>query len=143
MIARKSLDYSAFAAKHTSRSGPPSTSAKSPPAKTLAVCSKCWAQIGKGKPHQCLKTTKRENLAEIVRNTSGKSRAKVTSETLKTIAEESGVSLKGGVVELQTGSKPIPVQIGTPKVKPKDNKFSHENLKKLQTANNLSDKTLL
>ena len=129
MIARRiNADYSAFAAKHTHKSGPPSTSTKSPPARTLAVCSKCWGQIGRGKPHQCLKTNKRENLTDIVRNSSGKSRAKVTSATLKTIADESGVSLKGGVIQLQTGSKPIPVQIGTSKVRPKDTKFSHENL---------------
>ena len=82
-------------------------------------------------------------MANIVKNTSGKSRAKVTSVTLKTIAEEQEVSTRGGVVHLQTGAKPIPVQIGTPTVKPKVPKFSHESLKKLQAANNLSDKTLL
>ena len=127
----------------TSKTGPPPMVAQSPPAKTLAVCSKCWAEIGKGKPHQCLKSTKRENLAGIMKTTSRKSRAAVTCSTLKTIAEESGVSTKGGVVELQSGSRLLPVQIGTPKVKPKVAKFSHENLKKIQTAHNLSDKTML
>ena len=85
----------------------------------------------------------RDNLSNIVRNTSGKSKAKVASSTLKSLAEEQGVSSRGGVIHLETGSKPIPVQVGTPKVKPRDPKFSHENLKRLQTANNLSDKTML
>lgn len=142
-IARMNLDYSAFVAKNATRSGPPPTSVKSPPAKTLNLCSKCWAHIGRGKTHQCQKSTKRENLVDIVRNTSDKSRSKVTAAALKTIAIDSGVSLKGGVVELGTGSKPIPVQIGTPKLKPKNCQFSIENLKKLQAANNMSDKTLL
>ena len=143
-IARKSGgEYHSFAKKQTNKSGPAPTSVQSPPAKTLAFCSKCWAQIGKGKPHQCSKTSKSGNLAGILKSTSQKSRAKVTSSTLKKIAEDSGVSTKGGVAQLQTGSKPLPVQIGTQKVKPKVAKFSHENLKKLQTATNLSDNTLL
>ena len=142
-IARKTLDYSAFAALHSRKVGAPSTNPKSPPSKTLAVCSKCWGEIGKGKTHNCQKTTKRDNISNIVKNTSGKSRANVASRTLKTIAEEQDVSLRGGVVQLQSGSKTLPVQIGKPTVKPKEPKFSHENLKKLQAAHNLSDKAVL
>jgi hypothetical protein len=80
---------------------------------------------------------------KIVRNVSSKSRSTVTSNTLKTIADEQCVSTRGGTVKLQTGSKAIPVKIGTVKVKPKEPTFSHENLKRLQAANNLSDKSLL
>ena len=123
--------------------GAPRINPKSPPQKTLAVCNKCWGETGKGIYHNCKKATKRENITNIVKNTSRKSKAKVTSSTLKVIAEEQQVSTRGGVVNLQTGSKPLPVQIGTPKVKPKVPKFSHENLKRLQAANNLSDKTLV
>ena len=138
MIARtKGLE------KINNKSGPPPKLPQSSPAKTLAMCNKCWAEIGKGKPHQCHKPNKRENLAGIVKNSSKKSRATVATSTLKTIAEESGVSTRGGVIELQSGSKLLPVQIGTPRVKPKVAKFSHENLKKIQTAHNLSDKMLL
>ena len=82
-------------------------------------------------------------MSNIVRNTSRKSQATVASNTLKHIAADQSVSTRGGTVELQTGSKPIPVQIGAPKVKPKETTFSHENLKKLQAATNMSDKTLL
>ena len=143
LIAKQNLNYSAYADLHSNQVGAPPINPKSPPAKTLPVCSKCWGEIGKGIPHNCQKSTRRDNLSNIVRNTSGKSKAKVASSTLKSLAEEQGVSSRGGVIHLQTGSKPIPVQVGTPKVKPKDPKFSHENLKCLQTANNLSDKTML
>ena len=88
-------------------------------------------------------TTRRDNLTSIVRNTSRKSRTTVAANALKTIADEQGVSVRGGTVNLQTAFYPVPVQIGTPKVKPKEPTFSHENLKKLQLATNLSDKSLL
>ena len=43
-IARKSGgEYHSFAKKQTNQSGPAPSFVKSPPAKTLAVCSKCWA----------------------------------------------------------------------------------------------------
>ena len=137
------FEYCDYVAQNSNPVGAPSTNPKSPTAKALTVCTRCFSEIGRGKPHPCVKTKKSENLAHIVKNTSGWSRAKVASSTLKTIATDQGVSTRGGIIELQTGSKPIPVQIGTPKVKPKAAKFSHENLKKLQTANNLSDQTLL
>ena len=142
-IARKSLNYVAYKADHSNKLGAPPLNPKSPPQKTLAVCSKCWGEIGKGIPHNCQKSTKRENISNIVKSSSEKSRAKVASSTLKFIAEEQEVSTRGGVVNLQTGGKPLPVQLGTPEVEPRVPKFSHENLKSLQAANNMSDKTLL
>ena len=88
-------------------------------------------------------STKSTNLANIVKKTSGRSRAKIASSTLKTIALDQGVSTQGGLLQLQTGSRPIPVQLSAPKIKPKNAKFSHDDLKMMQTANNLSDQTLL
>ena len=143
LIARKNLGYSDFAALHSNKMGAPTTNPKSPPAKILAVCDKCWGEIGKGLYHRCQKNTKRHNISQIVKTTSRRSRSNVASATLKCIAEEEEVSTRGGMLHLKTGSKPLPIQIGTPTVKPKEAKFSHENLKKLQAANNLSDKTLL
>lgn len=99
--------------------------------------------IGKGKPHACVKTKKGNNLADIVRSRSEKSRSKVAASTLKSLAGDQGVSLRGGTIQLATGSNPLPVQIGTSKIRPKEAKFSHENLKKLQAAHNLSDNSLL
>ena len=82
------------------------------------------------------------NLSSIVRKTSVKSRSKVATSTLKTIAESQGVSTRGGVVQLQSGKKELPVQIGAPQTMPRQATFSHENLMRLQTANNLSDRNL-
>ena len=107
------------------------------------MCSRCFTLIGKGIPHPGVKAQKVANLSGIVKNTSGNSRSKVTASTLKTIAEEEGVSTRGGVLELASSSKHLPIQIGNPQVKSTHGQFSHKNLKQLQTVNNLSDKTLL
>ena len=142
-LARLNLGYSDYAQKHTNPQGSGSNFPKSPPAKALRVCKRCFNEVGRGKPHTCVKSKKGDNLANIVRSSSGKSRSKVASSTLKTLADDQGVSLRGGTLQLATGSRPLPVIVGAPKIKPKDPKFSHESLQKLQTANNLSDKTLL
>ena len=142
-VARLTLGYPEYVTNHSNPTGAPPISPKSPPAKALTVCTRCFTEIGRGKPHPCIKTNRGSNLSDIVRNTSGRSRSKVASSTLKTIAEDQGVSSRGGTVQLKAGSKILPINLGTPRVKPKEAKFSHENLKKLQAANNLSDKTLL
>ena len=82
-------------------------------------------------------------MANIVRQTSEKSKAKVVSITLKNICEEQGISTKGGKVNLPTGSRPLPVQVGTSRDKQQSLKFSHNSLKRLQVQNNFSDRVLL
>ena len=129
--------------KQSNKSGPSPTVPQPSPAKVIPMCSKCFCTVGPGKPHTCHKTARRENLSNIVRNTSRKSQSTVASNTLKNIAEDQSVSTRGGTLQLQTGSKQLPVKIGTPQVKPKEPTFSHENLKRLQAATNLSDKSLL
>lgn len=107
------------------------------------MCSKCFCEIGSGKPHSCDKKTKRDNLSNLVKNTSQKTRSKVTCHNLKTVAEDQGVGTRGGTVQLCTGSsKPLPIVVGTTRQKPKVAKFSHENLLSLQLATNLSDNSL-
>lgn len=142
-IARKGIDYKPFATIHSNSRGATSEKEIPSPAKVLPLCSKCFSEIGRGKEHVCLTSTRRENLATIIRKTSQKTKETVTSKTLKTIAVEEGVSTRGGTLKLQTGSKPIPIQIGTPRVKPREARFSHANLMKIQAGNNLSDNTLL
>ena len=99
-------------------------------------------KLDKENPMSVIKIKKSANLSNIVRNTSTRSKSKITASGLKNIAEEQGTSTRGGTVKLQTGSKPIPVVIGAPQIKPKQAKFSHENLKRLQAATNLSDKSM-
>ena len=143
-IARKTLDYKEFATKHSNPIGAPPIHPKSPPPKVITLCSKCLSEIGQGKPHQCYKTQKRENISEFVRSSSTKTTGQVTATGLKKVADEEGVSTRGGTVALSTGGNPLSVQIGVPKkIQPKSAHFSHENLKMLQAANNLSDRSLL
>ena len=143
-IAWKSeADYANFASLHSNKIGYPALTAKPSPAKALQVCSKCFSALGKGKHHICSKTTKQKNVTGILKNSSFKSRGKVASSALKLIAADQGVPTRGGIVNLPTGSNVIPVKMGTEKIKPKEAKFSHENLKRLQVENNLSDRALL
>ena len=54
-LARTSgADYNEFKKKHSNSIGKPG-STDSPPAKTLAICTKCYSEVGKGKPHDCNK----------------------------------------------------------------------------------------
>ena len=103
----------------------------------------CFTEVGQGKVHQCNKNTKRENITQIVQSTSTKSRSKITAKNIKNLASAEGVSTRGGTLNLVTGGTNLPVKIGNLKVKPKQPHFSHENLKRLQLANNMSDRTLL
>ena len=86
------------------------------------------------------KNQKQANLVEMVKSSSIKSKSKVTSEVLKNICSDSGVTLKGGEIKLSTGGKPLPVKIGTPQNKPKTPRFTHESMKRLQAAYNFSDR---
>ena len=141
-IARLGLDYTTHAADHSNPSSRPRVSPNTPPARVIPLCSKCLCEIGRGKTHVCDKKQKRDNLSNIVKNTSEKTKSKVTCNSLKSVAEDQGISTRGGTVQLVTGSNPLPVVIGAPKQRLKEKKFSHENLLKLQAANNLSDKSI-
>ena len=101
-IARKTLDYKEFATKHSNPIGAPPIHPKSPPPKVITLCSKCLSEIGQGKPHQCYKTQKRENISEFVRSSSTKTTGQVTATGLKKVADEEGVSTRGGTVALST-----------------------------------------
>ena len=138
-----SIDYQKFADDHKNPTGAPKSNPITPPARILPVCSKCFSVVGQGKIHQCGKNTKREKISEMIQSTSVKSCSKITAKNLKKLANEEGSSTRGGTLELFTGGTSLPVKIGKSKVEPKQPHFSHENLKRLQTANNLSDRALL
>ena len=141
-VARmKNSDQQKHTAEQSNPMGYPKTKLVSPPARTIPVCSKCFSMIGKGVPHNCTKVQRQENLSTYVKSTSTKSKGKVTSNILKDICSETGVSKSGGVVSLATGGAPLPVQVGKSKQKAKDPRFTIESLKRLQAAHNFSDKT--
>ena len=76
-------------------------------------------------------------LATYVKSTSTKSKGKVTSNILKDICSETGVSKSGEVVSLATGGAPLPVQVEKSKQKAKVPRFTIESLKRLQATHNL------
>ena len=118
--------------------GAPLTKSKPEPPSPMTVCSQCISEFAPGKPHYCVKTTRRENMLSLVRHSSAGSQSAVTVSTLKGLASEQGVSIKGGTVMLKSGSKVLPVQVGNSRVKPPVSRFSHEDLMALQTSLNLS-----
>ena len=134
------FDYRSHVKEISNPLGTPKIVAISPPGRCLPVCSKCFSIVSKGVSHVCEKNQKQANLVEMVKSSSIKSKSKVTSEVLKNICSDLGVTLKGGEVKLSTGGKPLPVKIGTPQNKPKTPRFTHESMKRLQAAYNFSDR---
>ena len=144
-IARlKNKAYEAHASVHSNPKGAPKVKPTpySPPARSLAVCSKCFCVKGRGINHVCSKVQKQSNLSELTRSSSEKTRSKVTAILIKDMCTDSGVSLRGGNIGLKTEGTSLPVQIGRPRATPKQARFSHENLKRLQVANDFSDKAV-
>ena len=139
----KNQDYIKYLSEHSNNVGRPSEGDNSPPPKILKICDKCFSEIAPGKSHNCLKTTTRANLINIVRNNSVNTKSNVIASELKCLAEEQGISTKGGDIGLKSGSKILPVQIGTKKCGPKQPKFSHENLKCLGARLNLSGNAIM
>lgn len=81
----------------------------------------------------------------VVKSSSKKSKSRVLTSGLKSVFSDAGVSSRGGSLELGTGGKPITVRLGELKEKGfmKRPRWTHETLIKLQTNNNLSDKSLM
>ena len=126
---------------------PPTTSlAQDVKPGTIKLCERCFARIARGNPHTCTKSEMRANLAGIVKSRSKKSREKVVATSLKTIFEDEGLSQRGGTASLPTGGPPVKVTLG----RSSDRKFtsnaprwSHNSLKRLQAAMNLSDRAIM
>ena len=137
------LEYVKYKAEHSNKVGRPTDVERSPPAKIIKICEKCISEIAPGKEHNCLKSTKRENLITLMRSTSIGTKSNVLADGLKIIAEEQGQTKRGGEIELQSGSKVLPVKIGTQRSRPKEAKFSHESLKMLGARLNLSDNEIM
>ena len=80
----------------------------------------------------------------MVRSCSRKSKARVISSGLKSVFADSGVTTRGGTMAIATGGKPVTVTLGSNvkriRAKPR---WTHDDLIKLQTNNNLSDRTIL
>ena len=94
-----------FIAWHKEHSRPAGI-APNPPTvkKVIKSCEDCHSEIGPGKPHSCNKSEKRANLTNMDHSNSANTQFTVASNTLKTIAEDQGASIRGCKVSLQSSS---------------------------------------
>ena len=100
-------------------------------------CSLCSAVVGKGKTHKCTKVNMQDNLHQLVKQTSLKSKEKIGGQIIKNIFNEKGASQTGVTVMLCTAGKKLPVSL---RIKVNKVRFTHENLKRLQMIHSSSDR---
>ena len=101
------------------------------------LCSICLSNYGPGKEHTCTKGKRQENINNIVRSCSPKSKEHVVSTQLKEIFEDKKTSTEGGKILLSTGGPPIQATLGIA-TKPQP-LFTSEELNRQQTKLSLSD----
>ena len=89
----------------------PKQKPESAAAQTLAVCSKCWGvlQKGRGKRHICSKAQMEINVVNLSKKISPKGLGLITQHLIKDIAHKEGVSTRGGTVKLSTGTADGPL----------------------------------
>ena len=117
--------------------GRPSSNSKEMPQR-ITVCSACLSTMAPRVPHQCSRGSKVENLQNLVRESSCRTKEKVITSQLKEVFEEKEISTAGGTVMLSTGGTPIQASLGT--VKSNDpRKFSPGGLNRLQAKLGVSD----
>ena len=105
----------------------------------MTKCSVCDSPFAPGKPHQCSRSTRRENLEELVRQSSKRTKEQVVSTGLREVAEEQGTSTRGGTVTLTTGGKPLSATLGTAGKAQSAPRFTNEVLDRLQLKTGMSD----
>ena len=77
-------------------------------------------------------------------STTKKAKARLTANIIKHIFEDEEISKKGGEVKLSTGSKSLSVTLGVKhSSKGEAPRLGVKSMMRLQTACNLSDKTVL
>ena len=143
-MARMNLDYPAWHKQHSRPAGIPPKE-KAPRSALLQLCPECFTMVGPGKPHKCSKRTQQDNLENILNNSSTETRHLVTGRSLKSLAKESGVSVSGGTLPLQTqGPVPLPVRLGKGRGDDRNaTVISHQQMMELQLQTNISDSKLL
>ena len=75
-IARlKNEEYKEFSSNQSNPVGAPATLSKPDKAQAMTVCLACLSEIAPGKSHYCVKSTRRENISELIRSSSDKSKS--------------------------------------------------------------------
>ena len=141
----KGEEYNIFLREHRNRVGrpaDPNMNYETEGEGSMKLCKKCLSELSPGKQHSCVKTTKRENLIELVQNMSPKTKSALLVTELKAQAVEQGQSVKGRQINLQSGSCQLPITVGQSS-KTSDKQFSHQDLIRLGTRLNLSNNSLM
>ena len=136
----KGGDY--FHHKLLVRDDPGRPRVKEPPPEAVLICSSCHSRLAPGLQHFCDRKSKRENLAELLRKTSQKSKERVLSSQLKEVFIDQGTSTQGGTVSLATGGLPIQATLGKSQQQKAPVKFSFETMNRLQNSIGASDRKM-
>ena len=118
--------------------GRPRTKPQPEEPEPITVCKLCLSTWAVGQKHDCSRKSKRENVEELVRKTSQKSKERIVSSQLKEVFESKGISTKGGTAKLTTGGTSLQATLGKPAGKPAP-KFTNESLSRLQIKMGTSD----
>ena len=119
---------------HAQSVRPPAKKSSPPKPRHVTRCERCYAVIGKGKRHQCTKTTRNKNQKAMVKACSTEGQKRHTSSLLNSFCEEEGIDRQSGTLLLNSGSKFKTINMG--KKKPEAQmkvsdliKFGNENSK--------------
>ena len=74
----------------------------------LKVCSECKSDIQKGVSHKCSKVSRNENICQLVRSLSEKSKEQILAQALREHKNQKGNS----TLQLSTGGTPMTIKIG-------------------------------
>ena len=131
-------DYTEFKEAVTEPVGRPRIYPPTEEPELIKLCRLCFNPWGPGKTHECNRESKRDNVEEMVRKTSKRSKERLLSSQLKDVFQDQGASTSGGTVRLTTGGTPISASLGQAQPKPGP-KFSNEALNRLQLKMGTSD----
>lgn len=77
------------------------------PSSVVTLCKDCLCQIGRGKPHQCTTSQRRENLLDLLGDSTPKCSDQVVSRTLKQKAE----STNSNMLNLSQSGQPLKCEL--------------------------------
>ena len=122
------------------RRGRPSENADTDQPSTVTICSKCQSQIGKGIPHNCTRTSRRQNIQRVL---SSKIKQQITSQTLRELAG-SDAGTTSTLLGTEGRSLNVSFDLGVQdKASSSVEQISHEAMKQMQVSLNLSDRKTL
>ena len=142
-LARKTLHWEFKNLLDQYIEAPPPTPCLTPD--VIKICTYCHSQIGRGLSHACSRSQFRENVADLVKEKSEKTRGRVVNSLLKDVFEEQSIDTRGGTVELPTGGRLLKITLGAKAAGLiQDRKFfSHKDLVQIKSNRNLSDREIL